>query len=151
MNENIKFNIPEGMEVILKEDIEKYPLNVFHGYNPIAAIKYKDYTIMIEVRGDISITIDGETFSEDGDHSEGLKDNEDFLSVCPTAERFEELNNANRIEWYSGKWTTFTIYTKDQYPSYLNPDHPDDTILEDNLIDAISSNLEYFKELIDNA
>lgn len=125
----------------MNDIIDAEHLDCFWYGGQIGAFKYKDYTVSIEVHGDVRLTVLDEECREEllvyGNRNNTgaykAHDSDEVLAVIKDDETFHKLIDDGRIVFSNNNWVEYLIFD----PNGKNiTDFGWDTVLDNNVLDA---------------
>lgn len=152
IEEIVKAGEKTGAEVCIDERnfIDKEHLDCFWYGGYLGSVTYRDYSIDIEVHGDVRATI----FDKDGNeeyhyvnkNNDGAYSYSEVRNLIKNDAELQAFNESGRICFEDNNWVEIFLRDAEGKDSGLVFD-----VLGDNVLDAFRlKNVEWYKEIIDN-
>lgn len=129
-------------------DLEHLDCFWYGGY--VGSLKYKGYTVNIEVHGDVRLTVLDKEHREElliynNRDNSGAFGHDKVLDVIKDDEILHKLCDEGRVVWANNNWVEYRIFD----PNDNEVDLPIyDNVIDNNVLDAFSD-VGYYKDLID--
>lgn len=119
--------------------IDQKHLNCFWYNGCIGVISFGGYTVSIEVRGDIGISILSEDLSEEiasFSYRNGHRpiDDDELKELIPDDRALRNMDSVGRIYWSNNNWVEFVIF--DENGREVTSPLCDDTVIDDDVSEA---------------
>ena len=152
IEEIVKTGEKAGVDVCIdgRNFIDKEHLDCFWYGGYLGSVRYRDYSIDIEVHGDVRATI----FDKDGNeeyhyvnkNNDGAYSYSEVRNLIKNDAELQAFNESGRICFENNNWVEIFLRDADGEDSGLVFD-----VLGDNVLDAFRiENVEWYKEIIDN-
>jgi len=142
----------EGVKLSLDPDdiIDAEHLDCFWYGGSIGSLKYKGYTVSIEVHGEVRLSVLDEATKTEllyyiNKNNSGAYENSEVKDLISDDETLHKLRDEGRAVWSNNNWVEYRIFK----PSGEEIDlFGWDTVLDDNVLEAFSD-VNYYKDIID--